>query len=143
MENAYLAATLPTGRAPDADHIADMNSNWSATGITKTSSSGIVGMFGYEIGDNDDCPWGEDNGVCDDEYYFYMKFWPIVDIFNTQDAIFRVIFQVGGDLSDWAGVYYKNETPDMTVDTDFVPVSIASKDITARLNWDNNSNFRG
>ena len=117
MENAYLLSTLPEGRTPTADQIAEMNTSWTATGITKTSTIGTVGMFGYEISDADTCYWGEDNGVCYDEYYFYMKFVPIEDVSASQGRIFRVLFQMGESTAEWHGVEYINpEVNPLTTD---------------------------
>ena len=125
MSNYYTAATLPPGRDPTASQIADMNTNWTATKVTAASSTGTVGMFGYELGDNDTCPWGGD--PCYDEYYFYMKFVPYEDIRGTTDAVFRILFQIGNENnSDWSGVEYINPSASMTLDVDLVPVSVSN-----------------
>ena len=145
MSNYYTAATLPSGRDPTASQLADMNTNWQATKVTKASVPGTVGMFGYEVSDADTCPWGEDGSeICSyDEYYFYMKFVPYDDITATADAVFRILFQIGNDLSDWSGVEYINTSASLTLDTDLTPVSVSNQNIASRLYYDDDSYFRG
>ena len=137
--------TLPSGRDPTASQLALMSNNWTATGVTKTNTDATVGMFGYELVDGDTCPWGtEDDGVtCYDEYYFYMKFVPMYDILSTQDAVFRILFQVGNDFSDWAGVEVINSASPITIDTDMSPVSYSNQNIATRIDKDDDSYFRG
>ena len=73
---AYTASTLPSGREPSNSQLDSMNTSWTQDNVTKTGTTGTVGMFGYENGDCNDTPWDE----CEDEYYFYMTFEPFTEI---------------------------------------------------------------
>ena len=96
---AYTASTLPSGRDPSNSQLDSMNTSWTQDNVTKTGTTGTVGMFGYENGDCNDTPWDE----CEDEYYFYMKFEPYAEISGTAFT-FRMWFQIGGSTSEWHGV---------------------------------------
>ena len=84
----YALSVLPTGREPGSSQFALMTDTWTQTDVTKPSTTGKVGLFGYEREDGDDCPWIE----CEDEYYFYMTFVPFDDIRSTSNAVFRMWF---------------------------------------------------
>lgn len=73
-----------------------MNYNWEETSITEPAQKGIIGMFGEG-----------------DSYYFFMNFMPMKDDQwengSIQTRNFRVLFQMGGTLSDWEGVKYTHD----------------------------------
>ena len=120
-----------------------MDESWTQTDVTADGTEGTVGLFGYQLtsSDKDACPtvWGD----CYDEYYFYMNFVPFDDISTTQDAVFRIWFQIGDSTSDWHGVEYINTTASLTVDTDLTPVSSTNSNFASNQNFDNDSQFRG
>ena len=125
---AYTAATLPSGRDPSGSQIDSMNNNWTQDSVTKTGTEGIVGMFGYERGDGDDCPWDE----CEDEYYFYMRFEPLTSISDQAGYVFRMWFQIGGTTSDWHGVQYTNTGGStLGATTDLEPVSVLNSNFAS------------
>ena len=75
---------------PTTEQLTEMNRAWTQTSINEVSTPGTIGMYGTA-----------------DKYYFYMTFTA-----NSADAWhdgntskdFRIIFQMGGQQSDWTGL---------------------------------------
>ena len=75
---------------PTTEQLTEMNRAWTQTSINEVATPGTIGMYGT-----------------DDKYYFYMTFKA-----NSADAWqdgntskdFRIIFQMGGQQSDWTGL---------------------------------------
>ena len=116
-----------------------MDEAWSYTSVTAANTYAIVGLFGYERSNSDDCPWGS----CEDEYYFWMKFVPFENITAVVSSAFRIWFQIGQSTSDWHGVEYVNTGGNLVLDSDLSPVSSTNNNFASNQNEDNDSEFRG
>ena len=68
---------------PTAEQLSLMTLLWSENSITATGTTGVIGMFGSKIGS-------------EDEYFYYMKFTPFVNIATTSTTgKFRIWFEMG------------------------------------------------
>jgi len=72
-----------------------------------------------------------------------MQFEPTVDITATNDAWFRMWFQIGGSTSDWHGVEYNVPSAGITTTVDLQPVSSTNNNFASNNNFDDDSEFRG
>ena len=72
-----------------------MNAAWSQTNINQTNNPGTIGMYGTS-----------------EKYYFYMTFKANPsDLWHEGSPTaktFRILFQMGGQQSDWHGLTLKN-----------------------------------
>ena len=68
---------------------------WTENSITALGTTGTIGMFGATVG-------------TEDEYFFYMKFTPFVNIAKTSTTdTFRIWFEMGEKgKSNWEGLYF-------------------------------------
>ena len=79
---------------PTTAQLALMNAAWSQTNINQTNNPGTIGMYGTS-----------------EKYYFYMTFKANPsDLWHdgTTAKTFRILFQMGGQQSDWHGLTLKN-----------------------------------
>lgn len=90
--------TIP--QTPDAEQIALMDNNYTASAVIDDSTPATIGMFGVKK-----------TGVEEyDSYYFWMEFKP-ADVFcgYASEKTFRLLFQMGNGSSDWTGVRWYND----------------------------------
>ena len=82
---------------PTTAQLALMNKAWSQTNINQTNTPGTIGMYGTA-----------------DVYYFYMTFTANPsDLWHdgaTQAKKFRILFQMGGQQSNWTGLWKNIDT---------------------------------
>ena len=134
----YSGATPP--HMPTTTQLGYMDQAWTQRLVTAANTQGTVGMYGHHHIEGETCPWGE----CIDAYYFYLKFIPYTDIRNTQNAVFRMWFQMGNEESNWDGVQFvKTGVSPMTTDEDLNPVSATNSEFLSNSWYSTNSQFRG
>ena len=96
---AYLAQASTTTIDPEPTTAQKdlMNKAWSQTNINQTNTPGTIGMYGTA-----------------EKYYFYMTFTAnSSDLWHdgaTQAKKFRILFQMGGQQSDWTGLWKEIKT---------------------------------